>query len=126
MDAILHNILMAAQPLGDVIYLLIATAAIDTLSGLWAAYKSDALQWSFVDTFIKSHVVDKWAPIIGTLLGGIAIGGTDSAIGTALVAAGVAQIAAYERATIASVFGNIAAAGKQTKGLPSSVTPPKV
>ena len=125
MEAIINNIIAAAQPLGDVIYLLIVTALIDTGSGIWAAAKSGTLDWSFIDTFVRSHVFQKWGPFLGTLLGGIAVGGTDGPVGTALIAAGVAQVAAYEAATLASVYGNFQAARSNSKALPSSVTPPK-
>ena len=131
MEAILTNITAAAGPLGDVIYLLVVTALIDTGSGIWAAARSGSLDISFLDTFVKSHVFEKWGPILGTLVGGVAIGGTDSPVGMALVAAGVAQIAAYEAATVSSVFGigsksdgNLKTGTNKTKGLPSSVVPP--
>lgn len=120
MEAIIANIVAAAGPLGDVIYLLIITALIDTGSGIFAAASSGTLDWSFVDTFVRSHVFQKWGPILGTLLGGIAVGGTDGPVGTALIAAGVAQVAAYEAATLASVFGNFRAASAKDKGLPDS------
>ncbi len=128
MESILANIAAAAQPLAAVLYTLVITALVDVGSGLWAAYRSRTLDWQFADTFVRSHVFQKWGPIMGSLLAGVAIGGTGDVIGATLIAAGVAQIAAYEASTISSVFGigsptdgNLKAAQDKTKGLPSSV-----
>lgn len=117
--SILHNIQNAAGPLAGVIFLLFLTAAADTATGLYAAWKSDTLSVEYIDTFVTSHVQNKWLPILGTLFGGVALGGVDNVLGGTLIAAATAQIVAYEVATMGgSISQNLTAAADGTKGLP--------
>lgn len=124
MNDIIANIVAAAQPLTAILYLLIVTALADVLSGLWAAWKSGTLSLAYVDDFLKSHVALKWGPIIGTLLGGIAVGGTDGPLGLGLIAAASAQIVAYEAATFGSLTQNLTDGQAGTKGLPGQAIQP--
>lgn len=120
MDAILSNIAGAAGALVPILYALIVTVALDTLTGLYAAWRSGTLDGAYVDTFVKTHILDKVVPILLALVAGVAIGGTDNAAGAGLIAAGAAAAVAYEGVTIASILGNIGAAGDKTKGLPKA------
>src|SRR5665213_228914 len=113
---IIANIQAAAGPLTGVLFLLILTALADVATGLFAAWRSGTLDAKFVDTFLTSDVQNKWLPILGTLFGGVALGGVDNVLGGALVAWAGVQIAAYETQTFgSSVPANIADASAKTK-----------
>lgn len=124
MDLILHNIAGAASALVPILYALLVTVALDVLTGLYAAWRSGTLDGAYIDTFVKTHILDKVTPILITLLAGVAIGGTDNVAGTGLIAAGAAAALAYEGVTIASILGNVGAASNRTKGLPKGIVPP--
>lgn len=118
---ILHNIQLAAGPLTGVLFLLILTCLADVATGLFAAWKSGTLDAKYVDSFITSHIQNKWLPILGTLIGGIALGGVDNVIGTALVAAAGGQIVAYETQVFGSSLPtNLKDASAGTKGAPGT------
>lgn len=120
---ILHNIQVAAGPLTGVLFLLILTCLADVATGLFAAWKSGTLDAKYVDSFITSHIQNKWLPILGTLIGGIALGGVDNVLGTALIAAAGGQIVAYETQVFgSSVSTNLKDASAKTKGAPGTTT----
>lgn len=121
MEAILHNIAGAASTLVPVLYILVVTAALDTVTGIYAAWRSGSFNKEYLDTFVKTHLMDKLVPIVTALVAGIAIGGTDNGAGAALLAAGGAAAAAYEGVTVTSILANISAASNKTKGLPKGL-----
>lgn len=119
LPTIFQNIANAAQPLTGVIVLLILTALADVATGLYAAAMSHTLDVAYIDSFLTSHVATRWAPILGSLIGGIMIGGVDNILGASLIAAATAQIVAYEVATFGgSVPLNLRDASTKNKGLP--------
>lgn len=118
MEQILNNIAAQVGTLTPILYGLIVAAALDTLTGIWAAWNSGTLSWVYVAEFVRSHILQKIAPIMMALLAGIAVGGTDTAGGTALVATAAAAGAAYLASVIASIGGNLSEGQSKTKGLP--------
>jgi hypothetical protein len=120
MDEILNNIAAQASTLTPVLYGLLVAAGLDILTGLYAAAVSPGgITWDIVANFVKSHVLQRVAPIFLALVAGVAIGGTDSAGGTALIATAAAGGAAYLAETVASIAGNLGAARAKDKGEPT-------
>lgn len=122
LDVILAGIAASAGVLVPVLYALFAAALIDTLTGSWAAFASGNFSWQYVAEFLKSHVLFKITPILLQLISAVALGGTDSAAGLALVATGSASAAAYLASVVASVAGNVTEGRTKTKGLPSGIS----
>lgn len=118
MEQILHNIAAQAGTLVPVLYGLLIAAALDTITGLWAAWNSGTLDGNYVAEFVRSHILQRITPIMMAVLAGVAIGGTDTAGGTALIATAAAAGAAYLAEVVASIAGNISAGQAKTKGLP--------
>ena len=118
MEQILNNIAAAAGTLVPILYGLIVAAALDTLTGVWAAFNSGSLSWVYVADFVRSHVLQKIVPIMTAIVAGVAIGGTDNAAGAALIATAAASGAAYLASVVASIAGNLAEGQAKTKGLP--------
>lgn len=104
-----------------ILYTLVIAAVLDTATGVYAAYKSGTFDSEFLPTFIKSHVVNKIAPIVLTLVAGAAVGGTDAPAGLALVTLGGASAAAYLLSVVGSIKGNLDEAGSETKVEPTSL-----
>ena len=121
MDQILHNIAGAAGTLTPILYGLLVAAALDTLTGCWAAYTSGSFSWAYVSEFVRSHVLFKVTPILMALLAGVAVGGTDSLAGLALITTAAASGAAYLASTVASISGNLTQGQAKVKGLPGAV-----
>lgn len=121
MEDILNNIAASAAGLVPILYTLVIAAVLDTATGVYAAYKSGTFDSEFLPTFIKSHVVNKIAPIVLTLVAGAAVGGTDAPAGLALVTLGGASAAAYLLSVVGSIKGNLDEAGSETKVEPTSL-----
>lgn len=118
---ILQNIQAALPALVPILYTLIIAAGLDLLSGSWAAWVSGSFESKFFLTFIKDHIVTKITPIMLILLAGVAVGGTDSQGGIALVTLGGGTAAAYLATVVASIRNNVTQGQAGTKGLPSGV-----
>lgn len=123
MDQILQRIAGDANTLVPALYTLLVAAAIDLATGLLAAATSGSLQWTYVSEFVRGHLLQKVAPIMLSLVAGVAVGGVDTVAGAALLAAGVTGGLAYLASSIASIGSNVKAASTKTKGLPSTITP---
>ena len=126
MDAIsliLANIAAAAPALVPVLYTLLIAAGLDVATGSWAAWVSGTFESKFFLEFIKGHILTKIVPILLTLVAGVAVGGTDSAGGLALVTLGGSTAAGYLGVVIASIRNNVTDGQNGTKGLPSTVEP---
>jgi hypothetical protein len=122
LQTIFDNIAKAAGPLTGVLALLAFTALADVATGIYAAIKSGSFDVAYLDSFLTDHVLNKWAPIVGTLLGGIMIGGVDNVLGSTLIVAASGQIIAYEATVFGgSIAGNFRAASTKSKGLPGVV-----
>jgi hypothetical protein len=119
--AIFANIGAALPALIPVLYTLIAASFVDLISGVWAAWTSGTLAWSFVGEYVRSHIALKIGPIMLTALAGVAVGGADSAGGLALIATAGVSALAYLASTVASVNNNVQEGRTKTKGLPSGV-----
>lgn len=118
MDQILNNIAAAAGTLTPILYGLIVAAALDTLTGVWAAINSGTFNLEYISEFVRSHVLQRIVPVFLALLAGVAIGGTDNAAGTGLIATGAASAAAYVASVVASIAGNLSDGRAKVKGLP--------
>jgi hypothetical protein len=118
MEQILHNIAAAAGTLVPILYGLLIAAALDTLTGLWAAWNSGTLSGQYVAEFVRSHILQRIAPIFTAIIAGVAVGGTDTAVGAALIATAAAAGAAYLAEVVASITANISEGQAKTKGLP--------
>jgi hypothetical protein len=123
MELILHNLAAAATGLTMVLYSLVIAAILDTLSGIWAAQVSGNLTWKYISEFVKSHVLQKIAPIMLLFLAAVSVGGTDTAAGAALMTLGGGSVAAYLASVVASISSNVSDGQDKTKGLPSSIAP---
>ena len=121
MEAILAGIAAAAAGLIPILYALITGAILDTATGAYAAWKSGTFDAFFLPTFIKSHVIERIAPIMLVLLAGVAVGGTGGAAGLALITLGGTAATAYLASVVSSVTDNLSSAGDGTKELPDSV-----
>ena len=121
MEEILNNIVASTSGLIPILYALIVAAGLDTVTGVYAAWTSGTFDSEFLPTFIKSHVVNKIAPIVLTLVAGAAVGGTDSAGGLALVTLGGTSAAAYLASVVGSIKGNLDEAGSHSKVEPTSI-----
>lgn len=121
MEQILNNIAASAAGLVPILYTLGAAAVLDTLTGVYAAWKSGTFDSDFLPAFIKSHLVTKISPIMLLLVAGAAVGGTDAPAGLALVTLGGASGTAYLLSVVGSIKGNLEEAGNESKVLPSSV-----
>lgn len=118
MEQILDNIAASAGTLVPILYGLVVAAALDTLTGIWAAFNSGTFSGSYVAEFVRSHVLQRIAPIMTAILAGVAVGGTDNAAGAALIATAAAAGAAYLAEVISSIMANISQGQAKTKGLP--------
>lgn len=118
-ETILAGIAANAGLLVPILYTLLVAALIDTVTGLWAAFNSGTLNGQYVAEFVRSHLLQRITPIFTGLIAGVAVGGTDTAAGTALVTAAGAAGAAYLAETIASVTANLRQGAAGTKGLPT-------
>jgi hypothetical protein len=118
MEDILNNIAANAGLLTPILYGLIVAAGLDTLTGIWAAWKSGTLDFNYVADFVRSHVLQRVTPILLALVAGVAIGGTEVAAGAALIATGAAAGAAYLLQVVASISDNVKDGRAETKGLP--------
>lgn len=123
-NEIINNLIAALPGLVPVLYTLVVATALDAGSGIWAAWSSGTLDPKFIPEFIQSHIVKKIAPILLTLVAGVAVGGTDGPAGLALLTLAGGSIAAYMASVIASISANISDGVTSTKGLPSAVEPP--
>lgn len=121
MEVILANIAASAAGLVPILYTLFIAAALDTVTGVYAAWKSGTFDSEFLPTFIKSHIVTKISPIFLLLLAGASVGGTEVAAGLALVTLGGASAAAYLASVVGSIKGNLEQAGSETKVEPTSL-----
>jgi len=121
MEVIIANIIASAAGLIPILYTLFVAAGLDTLSGVWAAFKSGTFNSEFLPTFISSHIVTKITPIFLLLLAGVSTGGIGSAAGIALVAAGGTAAAAYLASVIGSIKSNLLEGNALNKGVPTSV-----
>lgn len=122
MDAIniiLAGIAAAASGLIPILYVLAVAALLDLGTGLWAAYRSGTLDGKYIPAWISSSG-DKIAKILVGLIAGVAVGGTDSAAGLALIALGGAAAAAYLAGVVSSIAGNLSDGAARTKGAPTS------
>lgn len=118
MDQILANIAAQAGTLTPILYGLFVAALLDTVSGLWAAFNSGTFNANFLAEFVRSHILQRIFPIFTALLAGVAIGGTDTAAGAALIAAGAAGGAAYLGEVVKSIMTNLSEGQAKVKGLP--------
>ena len=118
-NGIIQNIIEASGALYPVLYTLAVAALLDTLTGLWAAYNSGTLSGEYVAEFLRSHVMQRIVPIMTGLLAGVAVGGTDNAGGSALIALSGASAAAYLLESVASIRNNLGDGSRKEKGLPT-------
>lgn len=118
---ILANIAASAAGLVPVLYTLFIAAALDTLTGMYAAWKSETFNSEFIPTFIMSHIVTRIAPIVLVLVTGVSVGGTSAEAGVALVALGAASGAAYLASVVGSISSNLREGSVGNKGVPTSV-----
>jgi hypothetical protein len=121
MEQILNNIAASAGPLSTLLYILLAAYAIDTLSGAIAAASSGRVLMGRPVGRQSRVTVSRSARSSCKPLGAVAIGGTDNAAGTVLVASTIATATQYLISAVASTGLNIQAAQDGTKGLPASV-----
>lgn len=118
-NVILAGIQAASAGLIPILYTLAIASLLDLGTGILAAARSGTLDGKYVPTWIGSHG-DKIARIFAALLAGVAVGGTDSQAGLALIALGGAAAAAYLAGVVASISGNLGDFAAKTKGAPSS------
>lgn len=112
-ETFLHNSAMV-----QLLWLLLGTAAIDTLSGVYSAWAGGTFSLKFLDSFIPDHLLRRIFPILITAAGSALTTGDVSS--TLFVAAGVA-VAAYEASTVKSVLENLSAATAKSGNVPDSV-----
>ena len=103
----------ALTQIAPVIYALVAAALLDTVSGVYGAWKSGQFDAEFLPTFIKSHILERIIPILIVLGGGVALG---SPAGPALILAGGTAAAAYVASVVSSISDNLG----QPKTIPTS------
>lgn len=121
--AILANIGAALPALVPILYTLVVASLLDLAAGVWAAVASGSFELKYVGEYARSHIALKVGPILLLLLAAVAVGGTDSAGGLALLVSGGTAATLYLAGTVGSIAGNIAAGRTQTKGLPTGVVP---
>ena len=96
---------LSALTLLQLLGVLLVTAAIDTLSGVFGALSAGTFSWSVVASFLQSHVLARVFPILG--LGFLAQTlGTDQA-GAAIWGVALLGLAAYVAETVASISSNL-------------------
>jgi hypothetical protein len=129
MDTILHNIAAQAGTLTPILYGLLVAALLDTLSGIYSAIKAGTFSGQYLAEFVRAHLLQRVTPILMGLVAGVAVGGTDSPAGAALIVAAAAGGAAYLAETIASIMSNLGPAstvGNLPRGVEGPVATPTV
>ena len=102
---------------------LLVTAAIDTLSGIFGAIGNHTFSLSVVADFLESHVLKRVFPILGLGFLGQTLGSGQS--GAAIWASALLGLAAYVAETIVSVQSNLTAPSPAPVVAPPPVVPPK-
>jgi hypothetical protein len=117
----MEAVLAALTTIGPILYALGAAALLDTVTGVWAAYRSGTFNKEFLPTFFTSHIVTKVAPIIIGLVGGVVVAGSSPALAAPILAVSGTAAAAYLAAVIGSVVDNISEGRAEVKGAPTSL-----
>jgi hypothetical protein len=103
---------------------LLVTAAIDTLSGIFGALdaKPSTFSWGVVANFLQTHVLARVFPILG--LGFLAQTlGVDQS-GAAIWGAALLGLAAYIAETVSSVSSNVGVPSVPVVAKPTTATTP--
>src|SRR3954466_13830901 len=116
LGSIFANIGNALPALIPVLYVLLVASFLDLGTGVWAAWKSGTLNGSLVGEYVRSHIALKIGPIMLTLLAGVAVGGTDSDGGKALIAGGAVSAGLYLTSVVNSIKDNVDDGKAKTKG----------
>jgi hypothetical protein len=101
-EAILTNDALKAA-----LYLLLATALVDLITGVYGAWAGGTFNLKYLDAFIPEHILKRILPILITGIASVTLTGDAASV---LFAAFVAEVAAYEAATVKSVLENLAGA----------------
>lgn len=117
------NIDLSQLTLLQLLGVLLVTAAIDTLSGIFGAISNKTFSWSVVAEFLTTHVLRRVFPILG--LGFLAQSlGTEQA-GAAIWGLALVGLAAYVAETVASVSSNLGTPSQAPVVEPPPVIPAK-
>lgn len=115
MEAILAPFAAALAQIAPIIYAMVVAVLLDTVTGVYAAWKGGTFDANFLPSFIRSHVLEKIIPILIVLGGGVMLGGT---AGPALIALGGAAAAAYVASVVKSISDNLGDARAETEHFP--------
>lgn len=121
MDPVIASFIAALTTIGPILYALGAAVILDVVTGVWAAIKSGSFNADFLPTFIKSHILERVAPIVIALGAGVVVAGTSAAAAAPILAVGGTAAAAYLASVVKSVVDNVTEGGSETKGAPTSV-----
>lgn len=117
MEVFLGGFVVALQQIAPVLYGLAVAALLDTVTGVYAAWKGGTFDANFLPAFIRSHILEKIIPILIVLGAGVALGGT---AGPALIALGGAAGAAYVASVVKSISDNLGDARNEAEHFPTT------
>jgi hypothetical protein len=99
------NIDLTALTIAQLLGVLLVTAAIDTLSGIFGSIQAGTFDVNVVANFLETHVLKRVFPILG--LGAISQALGTSGPGAAVWALALLGLGAYVAETVASISSNI-------------------
>lgn len=108
-DMLLHD-----EALRDIVFVLLVTAALDTLSGIYGAIKGKTFEWKYLDAFIPDHLFKRLTPIVLALGGAVLLAG--SPLGAMMFTTASAAVLAYEAATVKSIVENVTESSPEQGG----------